>query len=186
MVVFPVIVAYHTADWMPIAVESYLSQFPDDRILVVDNNPQPGETGWSATCRRERRWLYSHPKLDVIYRRTHCIGIPAQRTHGDGMDLALQWCRSRGADIMLHFEPDCLVTGRDWRLNLVSAIEQGAWMAGAGPEAVGANPSDPVGLAGSGSTDKLCRAATASSGLAATIQRACESRDSPVGCRSGG
>jgi hypothetical protein len=137
MVVFPVIVAYHTADWMPIAVESYLSQFPFDRILVVDNNPQPGETGWSATCRRERQWLYSHPKLDVIYRHAKCIGVPAQRTHGDGMDLALAWCRSRGADIMLHIEPDCLVTGRGWRENLVSAIEQGAWMAGAGRKAWG-------------------------------------------------
>ena len=131
MVVFPVIVAFHTADWLPIAVESYLSQFPADRILVVDNNPQPGETGWSATCRRERRWLYSHPKIDVIHRHANCAGIPAQRTHGDGMDLAFDWCRSRGADVMLHIEPDCLVTGRAWRENLVGAIEEGAWMAGA-------------------------------------------------------
>ena len=130
MVVFPIIVAFHTADWLPIAVESYLSQFPADRILVVDNNPQPGETGWSADCRRERRWLHSHPKLDVIHRHANCAGVPAPRTHGDGMDLALAWCRSRGADVMLHFEPDCLVTGRAWRENLVTAIEQGAWMAG--------------------------------------------------------
>jgi hypothetical protein len=131
MVVFPIIVAFHTADWLPIAVESYLSQFPADRILVVDNNPQPGETGWSASCRRERRWLYSHPKLDVIHRQANCPGVPAPRTHGDGMDLALAWCRSRGADVMLHFEPDCLMTGRAWRENLVAAIENGAWMAGA-------------------------------------------------------
>jgi hypothetical protein len=32
---------------------------------------------------------------------------------------------------MLHLEPDCLVTGRLWRENLLRAIEQGAWMAGA-------------------------------------------------------
>jgi hypothetical protein len=131
MVVFPVIVAFHTADWLPIAVESYLSQFPADRILVVDNNPQPGETGWSAACRRERHWLHSHPKLDVIHQHANCAGVPAPRTHGEGMDLALAWCRSRGADVMLHIEPDCLVTGRAWRENLVAAIEEGAWMAGA-------------------------------------------------------
>jgi hypothetical protein len=32
MVVFPVIVAFQTGDWLPIAVESYLTQFPADRI----------------------------------------------------------------------------------------------------------------------------------------------------------
>jgi hypothetical protein len=137
MVVFPVIVAFQTGDWLPIAVESYLAQFPADRILVVDNNPGPGETGWSAACRRERRWLYSHPRIDVIHQHANCAGIPARRTHGDGMDLALAWCRSRGADVMLHIEPDCLVTGRRWRENLVGAIEQGAWMAGAHRKAWG-------------------------------------------------
>jgi hypothetical protein len=124
-------VAFHTANWIPIAVESYLAQFPDDRLLVVDNNPQPGESGWSPASRRERRWLDSHPRVDVVADKASFPGALARRTHGDGMDVALAWCRSRGADVMLHLEPDCLVTGSDWRENLLRAIQQGAWMAGA-------------------------------------------------------
>jgi hypothetical protein len=130
MVVYPVLVAYHSAEWLPIAVESYLEQFPEDRILVVDNNPQPGETGWTAACRRERRWLSAHPRLDVISEHAAFPGAFLRKSHGTGMDLALKWCRNRGADVMLHFEPDCLVSGRLWRANLLAALECGAWMAG--------------------------------------------------------
>jgi hypothetical protein len=124
-------VAFHTADWLPIAVESYLEQFPHDRLLVVDNNPRPGETGWSVECRRESRWLIEHPRIDVIRRSGAYPGAPVTQSHGAGIDLALEWCRSRGADVMVHFEPDCLVTGRAWRDNLLAAIEAGGWMAGA-------------------------------------------------------
>jgi len=38
---------------------------------------------------------------------------------------------------MLHIEPDCLVTGRAWRENLLRAIDRGAWMAGAHKKAWG-------------------------------------------------
>ena len=34
--VVPALVAYHTADWIQVAVASYLEHFPADRILVVD------------------------------------------------------------------------------------------------------------------------------------------------------
>ena len=51
------------------------------------------------------------------------------RTHGAGLDLALQWCRERGAEAMLHFEPDCYITGAEWYRELIAAVEHGAWMA---------------------------------------------------------
>ncbi len=131
MIVYPVLVAYRTGSWMPIAIESYLAHFPEDRLLVVDNNPQPGETGWSSALRRERRWLSSHPRVDLIDDRGTFPGILTRRSHGAGMDVALDWCRRRGADVLLHIEPDCLISGREWRAHLLRAIEQGAWMAGA-------------------------------------------------------
>lgn len=137
MIVYPVIVAFRSLNWLPIAVESYLSQFPQDRLLVVDNNPRLGETGWSPAARRESRWLDSYPRVDVIRQSSSYLGAPVTRTHGSGMDLALAWCRSRGADVMLHIEPDCLITGRAWRDNLLRAIERGAWMAGAHRKAWG-------------------------------------------------
>ena len=41
--VVPALVAYHSADWIQVAIASYLEHFPADRILVVDNNPRRGE-----------------------------------------------------------------------------------------------------------------------------------------------
>ncbi len=74
MIVYPVLVAFRTARWMPIGVESYLAAFPEDRLLVVDNNPGTGELGWTPDCRRESEWLRAHPKLDVIRQGSSVAG----------------------------------------------------------------------------------------------------------------
>jgi hypothetical protein len=124
-------VAYHTADWIQVAIASYLEHFPEDRILVVDNNPRRGEPGWDSDCERERYWLRAHPRVDhVVNTLTACDGAGG-RLHGLGVDLAVQWCRDRDADVLLHIEPDCVIEGRRWRENLLQAIERGSWMAGA-------------------------------------------------------
>src|SRR5262245_6434812 len=111
MRVIPVLVAYHTADWIRVAVESYLHHVPGDRLLVVDNNPRRGEPGWRRECERERQWLASHPRVDLV---RNAVGYSAEvnaRSHGVGMNEALRLCRERGADVMIHLEPDCLVSG---------------------------------------------------------------------------
>jgi hypothetical protein len=130
MNVVPVLVAYHSADWIRVAVESYLAHFPEDRLVVVDNNPRRGEEGWLPECDRERAWLAVHPGVILIDNAATPDGLLMNRTHGAGMDLALAWCRRRRARVMMHFEPDCLVGGRQWRDNLLGALERGAWMAG--------------------------------------------------------
>ena len=66
MRVVPVVVAYFSADWIRVGITSYLHHFPDDRVLVVDNNPRRGEVGWLPLCDRERHWLRSHPRVDIL------------------------------------------------------------------------------------------------------------------------
>jgi hypothetical protein len=135
--VVPAMVAYHTADWIQVAIASYLEHFPADRILVVDNNPRRGEPGWEPDCERERYWLRAHPRVDHVVNTLTPCGSNGERLHGLGIDLAVQWCRDRGADVLLHFEPDCVIEGRRWRENLLRAIESGSSMAGSHQKAYG-------------------------------------------------
>src|ERR1044072_5720923 len=99
----PVLVSYHTIYWVRVAVGSYLEHFPGDRILVVDNNPKRGESGWGPACERERRWLASHPSIILL-----ATPAPApsswRRSHGAGLDLALEWCRRNGKPVLLVME----------------------------------------------------------------------------------
>lgn len=130
MRVVPVIVAYFTPDWIRVAITSYLRHFPDDRVLVVDNNPLRAEAGWMPACERERRWLRSHPRVDYVMNHLVPCSRYGGRPHGLGLDAALGHCRDLDADVLLHLEPDCVVTGTRWRENLLGALADGAWMAG--------------------------------------------------------
>ena len=130
MRVVPVIVAYFTPDWIRVAITSYLHHFPDDRVLVVDNNPARGDDEWIPACERERHWLRSHPRVDYVMNHIVPCTRYGGRPHGLGLDVALGRCRDLGADVLLHLEPDCIVSGRQWRENLLGAIGDGAWMAG--------------------------------------------------------
>jgi hypothetical protein len=130
MNIVPMLVAYHSVSWMRVAVESYLEHFPEDRLLVVDNNPRRGEEGWLPECSRERRWLACHPGVILLDNSAPPDGPLKNRSHGAGIDLALAWCRRRQARVLVHLEPDCLVAGRRWRDSLLQALEGGAWMAG--------------------------------------------------------
>jgi hypothetical protein len=113
-----------------VAVESYLELFPGDRLLVVNNNPRRGEPGWYPYCEGERAWLVSHPGVILIDNPRHGPLPDGRLDHGGGMDVALAWAREHGAGVLVHLEPDCLITGRQWRENLLRALAQGAWMAG--------------------------------------------------------
>jgi len=118
-----VLVAYRSPLWLKVAIGSFLAQFPDQEILVVDNNPRRSDPGWEPECEAERQWLADH-------RRVRLLPNPgADRSHGAGMDLALAWCRENGVAAMLHFEPDCYISGATWYRELVEAIGGGAWMA---------------------------------------------------------
>lgn len=121
--VYPVVVSFHTPLWIQVALRSLHKHFPHWRILVVDNNPQPGETGYTRLVPVEREWLHKQPYVDVIEQRE------APRNHGQGIDRAVAWCREQGVRWMLHLEPDCVVRGTEWYANLCRGIDRGALMA---------------------------------------------------------
>jgi len=120
----PVMVAFQTLDWMPIALNSFWAHFPHFRVLVVDNNPREDEPDFFPIHAEERDWLQQHPFLIVIEQ-------PHQpRTHGRAIDCGLQWCRDHHIDCMLHLEPDCVITGTRWYENLCQGLDRGASMSG--------------------------------------------------------
>src|ERR1700704_5605477 len=100
MEIVPILVAYHSANWIGVAIESYLEQFPSERLLVVDNNPRRGEVGWMPDCARERAWLASHPGVILIDNPDSPDGALKNRTHGAAMDVALDWGRQCSADVL--------------------------------------------------------------------------------------
>lgn len=122
--VLPVLVSYHTDRWIRVALRSYRHHFPEGPILVVDNNPEQGEPGWTPRCEQERAWLRGRPDVLLVKNER------PRKKHGTGIDRAVAWCRDHEVAFLLHFEPDCLVSGRRWFDDLWAAVESGAWMAG--------------------------------------------------------
>lgn len=118
-----VLISYCSPRWTRVAVSSYLRQWPGERLLVVDNNPEPTSKDWNDDYAAEREWLNRIPGV-ILYRNR------LYRSHGAGMDCALKWCRDQGVGAMVHIEPDCLVTGTRWRELLEQAVGEGAEMAG--------------------------------------------------------
>lgn len=122
--VLPVLISYHTDRWIKVALRSYRRHFPDGMVLVIDNNPAPGAPGWTPLCEQERAWLRARPDVLLV------VNEAPHKGHGTGMDCALAWCLENDVEAMLHFEPDCLITGTRWFEALQDALDAGAWMAG--------------------------------------------------------
>ncbi|MFZ0247132.1 hypothetical protein [Candidatus Binatus sp.] len=40
--------------------------------------------------------------------------VYACRQHGAGIEVAVRFARENGYDALLHFEPDCVVSGTRW------------------------------------------------------------------------
>src|SRR5688572_29394697 len=119
-----VLVAYRSPMWLKVAIGSFLEHFPGHPILVVDNNPRRSDPGWDPQCEEERKFLAEHRGVRLL------PNDGPDRTHGSGLDLALEWCRSHGVSTMMHFEPDCYIRSGEWYRHLVEAVDRGAWMAG--------------------------------------------------------
>lgn len=138
MNIVAVVVPYFTYRWSRIFLRTFRMHFPDMPLLVIDNNPVPGE-------RLIKRWKYDHAvqyfpicgEEEKLYRRDPLVTyirntIPASvitRTHGHGMDMAVDWCRRNNVERFLHLEPDSIVAGRKWYVDMATAIDRGAWIA---------------------------------------------------------
>jgi hypothetical protein len=120
----PVLVSYHTIRWIKVGIRSYLKYFPKHQIIVVDNNPDPGDARWTSECEQERDFLNGCPNVLLLKNESR------DKSHGSGIDNACSWCRNNGVELMLHFEPDCLIQGTVWFEELLANIEKGASMTG--------------------------------------------------------
>lgn len=126
--VMPVVIAYRSYPWIRVGLQSFRRHFPFSPILVIDNNPDRGHPLYEKKVDDERQWLSDWRAGDPcnVFLKT----VRPEKKHGFAMDFAAQWCRSRGILWMLHFEPDCLISGVEWVYKLLEVIRQDMWMVG--------------------------------------------------------
>lgn len=86
---------------------------PDVPIIVIDNS-RP-----LSPIVEERAWLDA--------KGIHRISVGPDLDHGQVIDLIRPMLIEAGYKSMVHVEPDCVVTSREWYDNLVGAIRKGAW-----------------------------------------------------------
>jgi hypothetical protein len=123
-----VIILHNSFPWIKVSLRSFSRFFPDSTVLIVDNNLDPGMSGYDHRIEEERNWIKAQCSHDSRYfwGKTES----PRKSHGFGIDWAVQWCRDHGIRQMLHIEPDCLIDGVEWANKLLEATEKGAWMAG--------------------------------------------------------
>jgi hypothetical protein len=97
--------------WPKILLRSLRKYFQHDLIVIVNhlNGPIPSQ--------------YYDDKCVVLQCKT-------SRSHGHGVDTAVEYLRSIGTKYMVLVEPDCVVTGVDWVNGMISIVESGALMGG--------------------------------------------------------
>lgn len=131
----PVLVAYKTPKWIRVATRSFHEFFPEYEILVVDNNPMPGDRQWEPGVAEEQHWLKQQPWIKVISNPLSRMDFQCPQlargsaAHGTALDQARLWCSDRGIQTMIIFEPDCVIRGRQWFEEFSQTIADGAWMA---------------------------------------------------------
>jgi hypothetical protein len=129
-------VSHFTRVWIKLVVRSFQKFFPAETLLVIDNNPDNG----NPKCEQERLWLRQQAGVCVIPNN-------GRRTHGGGIEKALEWGRCHDMDVMIHIEPDCLISGSIWRQSLIKGIERGAWYVGSHKKQYGPIHPAPCALA---------------------------------------
>jgi|694.fasta_scaffold20543_3 hypothetical protein len=137
-----VLVSYFSNGWTQSCIRSLLKYTQDADILVMDNNPsisdseqrtksfsscsnslgQPVKNGITQ-CEIERRHLKRFENL-------HIIQTPHKMSHGKCLNLAMHFANSNKYKYLVHVEPDCVIKGSRWYLNLMDSMQQDFWMAG--------------------------------------------------------
>jgi hypothetical protein len=126
-------------------VNSFQRVFPEQSLVVIDNNPLPENPRWTKECEEEREWLQNKKNLIYIESPTRHIhrGYPSEfnnsnihidyypyNNHGITIDFAVSWCKKNNVEIMLLLEPDCWITNKNWFNQSLERINNGAWVTG--------------------------------------------------------
>jgi len=114
-------------DWARISLPLFREHFPDGFLVAIDHN------------RSEDKHNILKLASVVLY-----TPLTEDQGHGMGMQTGFQWLRKNGFDVMVHIEPDCMYSGTQWYTNLISALQNGAWLSG-----LNQNPWGTMQVAGS-------------------------------------
>jgi GT2 family glycosyltransferase len=133
-------VSYFSYGWTQECLNSIFKFIPDCKILLIDNNPSKFDDinrkksfancldskdkilRSHNLCELERKWFSS--KSNIIVLKTE-----KRLDHGRAINLAAKWCWDNDIPIMIHLEPDCVITGKIWIENLLNALDNNYWMA---------------------------------------------------------
>lgn len=137
--VMPVMVSFFTHGWMQQCVNYFRKWFPELKILVIDNNPDSRDQikDWNFTENPNPKWMayfdFCLAESEWLSQQDDVILLKVDRednrqiTHGQTLDLALEWCKENNIPIMLCVEPDVEIKGTQWFYNLLKPIEEGKW-----------------------------------------------------------
>lgn len=131
------IILHLTSPWTKVGVGSFRKFFPEQKILLVDNNPPTQSSAEAEKITAERDWVKSLKNVEIISGGIESEDILGKWSHGSGMQLAAEWCRAHEYDYMLHIEPDVLVSGRKWYEALLEGANQGFWFIGSHQKSYG-------------------------------------------------
>jgi|694.fasta_scaffold12037_8 GT2 family glycosyltransferase len=134
--------SYYSFGWTKNCIKQIRLYIPNVPILVIDNNPSPEDdekrrssfSNYLYNSRAEpvqnnkmflfeseRRWLHSLEMVKIIQ-------TPSRLFHGDAINMAMKYAYANYFDILVHVEPDCIISGNRWYKNLLGAINDGAYM----------------------------------------------------------
>ena len=112
MRIAPVTISFFSYENSVQLIARLLEYVPEITPIILDNNPTRDEYGFEDCCGKE---AFAHDvNSRILYRRNTKKPDIKVRSHGLGMDFALDFCKEYNFDWMLHIEPDCKITGRVW------------------------------------------------------------------------
>lgn len=134
--------SYYSYGWTKNCLLLLRKYLPASCVIVIDNNPSidddenrlksfsnypwnsiahPVQNNSLSFFEAERKWLKTLKNTAVVQTKLRLF-------HGEAMNLALDYAFYNRFDILVHIEPDCIITGPKWFYNLLEPIKNGAWM----------------------------------------------------------
>jgi len=138
--VMPIMVSFFTDGWTQQCIRCFQDWFPELKILVVDNNPTSinqienwnflanPNPKWRCLfkfCLAEREWLKEQSNVILLEPERKIAN--KQISHGQCVDIALNWCKENDIDIILCVEPDTAFFGVEWFYNQLEPILDDRW-----------------------------------------------------------
>ena len=100
-------VHYNRDEWTKFSVDTFLSNTNLD-LLIIDNSPN-----------------HNFNSLVESDRITVLVNESEKKSHGDGIDLAVGWCKKNEFTHIVLIEHDCVISGTKWFEELCGKANEG-------------------------------------------------------------